>query len=137
MCMAPPLIAVVDDEAPVGRALTRLLRLAELSVETFASGAAFLSSLKNHTPDCVILDLHMPQMDGFEVQCRLAQTGVRVPVIAITGRDSPQARERALAGGAAAYLPKPVDRQVLLNAIAVAIAASMDLSLRTFRSPPP
>jgi FixJ family two-component response regulator len=120
--MARPLIAVVDDEAPVGKALKRLLRLAGLSVETFASGAAFLSSLQDHPADCVVLDLHMPQMDGFEVQRRLAQTGARVPVIAITGRDSAQARERALAGGATAYLAKPVDGQALLNAIAVAIA---------------
>ena len=120
--MVRALIAVLDDEAAVGKALSRLLRLAGLSVETFASGAAFLNSLQDHTPDCVVLDLHMPQMDGFEVQRRLAQAGVRVPVIAITGRDSPQARERALAGGATAYLPKPVDRQALLDAIAAAIA---------------
>jgi two-component system, LuxR family, response regulator FixJ len=120
--MAQPFIAVVDDEAPVGKALNRLLRLAGLSVETFSSGAAFLDSLQDHPVDCVVLDLHMPQMDGFEVQRRLAQRGPRVPVIAITGRDSPQAREQALAGGATAYLVKPVDRQALLNAIAVAIA---------------
>ena len=120
--MARPLVAIVDDEAPVGKALSRLLRLAGLSVETFASGAAFLNSLQDRPADCVVLDLYMPQMDGFEVQCRLAQAGVQVAVIAITGRDSPQARERALAGGATAYLPKPVDRQALLNAIAAAIA---------------
>ena len=121
--MARPLVAIVDDEAPVGKALTRLLRLAGLSVETFASGAAFLNSLQDRPADCVVLDLHMPQMDGFEVQACLAQQqGPRVPVIVITGRDSPQARQRALAGGAAAYLAKPLDHQTLLEAIAVAIA---------------
>ena len=120
--MARPLISVVDDEAPVGKALQRLLRCAGLNAETFASGAAFLDSLQTHTPDCVILDLHLPQMDGFEVQDRLAQADARVPVIVITGRDSPQARERALAGGAVAYLPKPVDGPALLDAIAVATA---------------
>lgn len=123
--MARPFIAVVDDEPPVGKALSRLLRSSGLSVETFASGAAFLDSLQGRPPDCVVLDLHMPQMDGFEVQYRLTQTGARVPVIAITGRDSPQARERALAGGATAYLPKPVDGQALLDAIAVAIAPNL------------
>ncbi|MBV9492254.1 MAG: response regulator [Verrucomicrobia bacterium] len=122
MNVAQPLIAVVDDEASVSIALRRLLRSAKLAVETFASGVAFLSSLQNHVPDCVVLDLHMPQMDGFEVQRRLAQAGARVPVIIITGRDTLQARERALAGGAAAYLLKPVDDQALLGAIAVAIA---------------
>ena len=124
MNVAQPLIAVIDDEASVSMALRRLLHSAKLGVETFASGVAFLNSLQNHVPDCVVLDLHMPQMDGFEVQRRLAQAGVRVPVIILTGRDSLQARERALAGGAAAYLPKPVDDRALLGAIALAIAAA-------------
>ena len=122
MSIARPLIAVVDDEACVSKALKRLLRTAGHKVETFASGAAFLNWLQSETPDCVVLDLHMPQVDGFAVQARLAQQGVRVPVVAITGRDTPQARERALAGGAAAYLAKPLEDEALLEAIAVAIA---------------
>ena len=123
MSIARPLIAVVDDEACVSKALKRLLRTAGLAVETFASGAAFLNWLQSETPDCVVLDLHMPQMDGFEVQACLAQKqGLGVPVIVVTGRDSPQARQRALAGGATAYLTKPLDDQALLEAIAVAIA---------------
>ena len=123
MSIAPsPLIAVVDDEACVSKALKRMLRTAGLRAETFASGAAFLNWLQSETPDCVVLDLHLPQMDGFAVQARLAQQGVRVPVIVITGRDSLQARERAMAGGAAAYLAKPLKDEALLEAIAVAIA---------------
>ena len=117
-----PLIAVVDDEACVSKALKRLLRTAGLRAETFTSGAAFLKWLQSETPACVVLDLHLPQVDGFEVQARLAQQGARVPVVAITGRDTPQARERALTGGAAAYLAKPVEDEALLEAIAVAIA---------------
>ena len=65
MSIARPLIAVVDDEACVSKALKRLLRSAGLNVETFASGAAFLNWLQSETPDCVVLDLHMPQVDGF------------------------------------------------------------------------
>ena len=123
MSSVRPLIAVVDDEACVSKALQRLLRSEGLRVETFASGPAFLDWLQRDRPDCVVLDLHMPQMDGFEVQACLAQKqGLRVPVIVVTGRDSPQARRRALAGGAAAYLTKPLDHQALLEAIAVAIA---------------
>ena len=122
MSVVRPLIAVVDDEACVSKALKRLLRTAGLAVETFASGAAFLNWLQSETPDCVILDLHLPQMDGFEVQARLAQQGARLPVIAITGRDTPQARQRAMAGGAAAYLAKPVEDEALLEAIALTIA---------------
>ena len=65
------LIAVVDDEEAVRTALRRLLRSASLDVETFSSGAEFLESVKEHQPDCVVLDLHMPQVSGFAVQaCR-------------------------------------------------------------------
>jgi FixJ family two-component response regulator len=116
-----PLIAVVDDDEPVCQALNRLLRSAGLNVETFASGFEFLKSLRDHTPDCVVLDLQMPQVDGFQVQSQLAEKGVTVPVVVITGWDAPHAYERAREEGAIAYLRKPVDDQALLDAIAIAI----------------
>jgi FixJ family two-component response regulator len=115
------LIAVVDDEESVRLALRRLLRSASLNVETFASGLEFLDSLKEHQPDCLVLDLHMPQVSGFAVQARLAERGLRVPTVVITGHDAEETRARALAGGAAAYLRKPVDDQALLDAINLAI----------------
>ena len=116
------LIAVVDDEEAVRTALRRLLRSASLDVETFSSGAEFLESVKEHQPDCVVLDLHMPQVSGFAVQTRLAESGIRLPTVVITGYDAEVTRERALAGGAAAYLRKPVDGQALLDAIAAAVS---------------
>jgi FixJ family two-component response regulator len=121
-----PLIAVVDDEEPVRIALRRLLRSADLDVEMFPSGAEFLDSLESHQPDCVVLDLHMPRVNGFAVQARLAETHLRLPVVVITGHDSSETRERALAGGVSAYLRKPVDDQTLLDAIAIAIAHPSD-----------
>lgn len=102
------------------RAMQRLFRAAGLKVEAFEGGAEFLTSLQTHQPDCVILDLHMPGMSGFDVQERLCAARVRVPVIVITGHDMPEARERALAAGAAAYFRKPVDGQALLDAIITA-----------------
>ena len=60
-----PLIAVVDDEESIRKALTRLLQSAGLDVETFTSGVTFLASIANRRPDCVVLDLHMPAMNGF------------------------------------------------------------------------
>jgi FixJ family two-component response regulator len=122
MSIERPFIAVVDDEACVSKALKRLLRTAGFGAEAFASGGAFLNWLQRETPDCIVLDLHLPQVDGFVVQARLAQQGVRVPVIVITGRDNPETRQRAMAGGAAAYLAKPLEAEALLEAIAVAIA---------------
>ena len=122
MSKSRPLIAVVDDEESVAKALNRLLRSAGLDAETFTSGRKFLHSLQDHPPDCVVLDLHMPEVDGFEVLSQLAQTPAQVPVVVISGRDTLRARERAIVGGATAYLRKPVDGQALLDAIAVAIA---------------
>ena len=115
-------IAVVDDEEPVRKALQRLLRSAGMDVETFPSGAEFLDSLLTSEPDCLVLDLHMPGVNGFEVQTRLAKSGTRLPVVVITGHDTPEAQARSLAGGASAYLLKPIDDRVLLAAIAAAIA---------------
>jgi FixJ family two-component response regulator len=111
------LVAVVDDEEPIRKALSRLLRLAGFKIETFASGAEFFESLRHRAPDCLILDLHMPVMDGFEVESQLAQGDFQIPVVAITGRDAPKDRERILERGVAALLQKPLDGQVLVAAI--------------------
>jgi len=120
MGRALPLLAVVDDDADVRTALTRLLASAGFSVEAFASGADFLRSLEHHDPDCAVLDLHMPDMSGFDVQGALAGHST-VPVVVITGQDTPESRTRALGLGAKAYLCKPVDDEALLAAIAVAV----------------
>ncbi len=127
MSQTRPLIAVVDDEEPVRIALRRLLRSANLDVETFPSGAEFLDSLKSHQPDCIVLDLHMPQVNGFAVQARLTERHLRLPVVVITGHDSSETRDRAVAGGISAYLRKPVDDQTFLEAITNAIAYPSDI----------
>jgi FixJ family two-component response regulator len=117
-----PLIAVVDDEAPIRKALTRLLNSAGFAVEAFPSGVEFMKFIKTHRPDCLVLDLHMPVMDGFQVQELLGQAGHTIPVIVVTGHDSPDSRERAMAGRPVAYLRKPVDDQTLLDAIELAMS---------------
>jgi FixJ family two-component response regulator len=120
---APLYIAVVDDEPSVCKAFARLLRAAKFDVGTFCSGAEFVASLGDRAPDCVVLDLHMPGMNGFDVQSRLSEDpALRVGVVIVTAHDSPAAQERALAGGAAAYLRKPVEAKPFLDAIRAAIA---------------
>jgi FixJ family two-component response regulator len=114
------LVAIVDDEEPIRKALSRLLRLAGFKVETFASGSEFLEALRNDPPKCVILDLHMPGIDGFEVESRLTQDHFNIPVIAITGRDALKDRERILQRGVAALLQKPLDGEALVAAITTA-----------------
>lgn len=116
-----PLVAVVDDEPDVRRALQRLLRSAGFAVETYATGAAFLDDYAAHAPDCVLLDLHMPGCNGFEVQVGLARIGADVPVVMITGNDAAGARAQALANGATAYLCKPMDASELLAVVSRAV----------------
>jgi FixJ family two-component response regulator len=123
MSQANRRIAVVDDESSVRKALERLIRSAGMSVATYASGDEFLAAVALAVPDCVVLDLHMPGATGFAVQARLARLAIRVPVVVITGHDTPESRQRAVAGGAAAYLLKPVDERALLEAIVAAIEA--------------
>jgi FixJ family two-component response regulator len=123
---AKSLIAVVDDEESVRKALERLIRSAGYSVAAYASGAEFLRSTQRDCTDCVVLDLHMPEINGFEVQAALSHTGARVPVVVITGDDSPESHARAMGRGAKAYLRKPVDGSTLLDAIRCAV----DLNLK-------
>jgi len=115
-----PLVAIVDDEEPIRKALKRLMRAANLEAEAFASGADFLDSLVNRRPDCVILDLHMPGMSGLHVLQRLRQSGLALPAIVITAYDEPETRTHCLAAGAAAYLRKPFEDRLLLDAVASA-----------------
>jgi FixJ family two-component response regulator len=126
-----PLIAVVDDEEPIRKALRRLLASAGLDVETFSSGTAFLESLPDHQPDCVVLDLHMPIVSGFDVQVRLAACRMPVPVVILTGHDSDETRDRALAGRPVAYLRKPVNDQTLLDAIELGLKTGPPRTVRT------
>jgi FixJ family two-component response regulator len=117
-----PLVAVVDDEESVRRALERLFRSAGLETETFPSGGAMLEDLARREPDCVVLDLHMPGMSGFELQGLLAQRSRRIPVVVLTAQDTPETFARAMEGGASAYLRKPVDGDALLAAVLASCA---------------
>ena len=116
-------VAIVDDDESVRRALQRLLHASDLIAETYASGQEFLDSLKSRRrPDCLVLDLQMPGMNGLEVQRELTNAGLRLPVVVITGHDESGAGARCLSAGAAAYLRKPFDDRTILDAIAAAVA---------------
>jgi CheY-like chemotaxis protein len=122
MSIRRSLVAIVDDEPSIGRALVRLLKSAHFRAEAFTSGADFLASLPRSRPDCVVLDLQMPLMTGIEVQERLAQEQPAPPsrrpaVIVITAYDEPGTREQCMALGAACYLRKPIEGDTLLESI--------------------
>lgn len=114
-------IAIVDDEDSVRVALRRLLRSAGFDAVAFSSGMEILEYVRSHKPACIVLDLHMPVMNGFEVQRELAISAASIPVVIVTGHDTEESCARAWAGGACAYLLKPVNDQMLIDAIMSAI----------------
>ena len=117
-------IAIIDDDESVRRAIRRLFVSSGLRAEVFASGRDFLDSLARGRPDCIVLDLQMPGLNGVEVLNALARAGLRVPAIIVTGHDEPESRMRCLAAGAAAYLCKPFDDAALLRAVGEVVGDS-------------
>lgn len=118
-----PYVAIVDDEEPVRKALTRLLRASGLDAESFATGKDFLDAAAQREPDCVLLDLHMPRMSGLQVLRTLQTTRRTLPIVVITAHDARETREQCLAAGAAAYLRKPLEQGELLDTITTALGA--------------
>jgi len=109
MACAAPWIAVVDDDPSVLKALRRLLRTHAFHPKTFASAREFLGVLSDGLPECLIVDLQMPEMSGLELHQHLTSEGIAIPTIIITAHDDGDARRRCEAAGAAAYLLKPLE----------------------------
>ena len=114
-------VAIVDDDSAVRKALSRLLGASTIQAQSFASGREFLDSLGSGVPDCLILDLQMPEMTGLELQGELVRLGARIPTIVITAHNESGLRERCLAAGAIAFLVKPLDSTELLASINSAV----------------
>jgi len=124
MSQPRPVIAIVDDDESVCRAIRRLVRLLGMQADTFTSGQEFVEMLDGvplvHV-DCVVLDIQMPGMTGLEVQERLARSGHLLPVIFITAHDEVGMRERALAAGAVAFIRKPFNDELLIKTLDVVL----------------
>jgi FixJ family two-component response regulator len=119
-------VSIVDDDRVVREALVGLMRSAGFSTTAFSSAEEFLSLAQRDDIACLILDVRLPGISGFELQSQLAATvsNHRLPVIFITARDDEATRQRALKGGAVAFLPKPVRREALLSAVHLALQQS-------------
>ena len=115
-------VAVVDDDHSVRRGLQRLLRAAGYRVETYSSAHEFLARDRVVPPACLLLDVSMPGQSGLRLHQALLTTGREVPVIFITGHADVEMEARAMKAGAAAFLYKPFDEDVLLRAVEQAIA---------------
>jgi FixJ family two-component response regulator len=123
MATTKPLIAVVDDDRSVIKSLARMLRMAGYAVETFGSAREFLASLPAFVPQCLVLDVHLPEMSGLELQNRLAAQGPCLPVIFMTAHDTPQTRESIHRAGGFGLFLKPFANEALLQAVREAIGS--------------
>jgi FixJ family two-component response regulator len=112
-----PWIAIVDDDPSVLKGLARLLKARGFDARTYTSAREFLGVLHEGLPECLIVDLQMPDMTGLELQRHLTRIGLRIPTIVITAHNEAGARERCEIAGAAAFLSKPLQDTLLLAAI--------------------
>jgi two-component system response regulator FixJ len=117
-----PVIHVVDDDAAIRRSLERLLASAGFTPVCYETPVAFLAAASGRLTGCVLLDLWMPGMDGLEVQARLRQMGVLLPVIVMTAGGDVQTAVRAMKAGAIDFIEKPFDDEILLSAIEASLA---------------
>jgi len=117
-------VHVVDDDEAIRHSVGFLLRKAGHRVETYASGTIFLKAVSRATTGCILLDVRMPDIDGLEVQKRLAETGIALPIIMLTGHGDVALAVRAIKAGALEFLEKPFERASLLDAIDQALAQS-------------
>jgi FixJ family two-component response regulator len=117
MAEPSPWIAIVDDDTSVLKALTRLLRARALHARTYESAQEFLAALPAGLPECLILDLQMPEMNGLELLQHLTRQGIRVPTIIISAHGDLGVRQRCASAGAIAFLSKPLQDTSLFAAI--------------------
>jgi len=114
-------IVVVDDDGSVRQGLERLIRSVGWHAETFASAQEFLARDWTEPPSCVVLDMQLPDVSGLELQKRMAEIALNVPIVFLTGHGSIPSSVQAMKAGAIEFLTKPVDEKALLRAIREAV----------------
>ena len=110
-------VVIVEDDPSMSRALARILRLGGIAAKAYVSGEVLLASETLAGVRCLIVDVQLPEMNGFELRTRLATMVALPPIVFITAFDSPEARAQALAAGAAAFLTKPFSGKTLLETV--------------------
>jgi FixJ family two-component response regulator len=110
-------VAILDDDPSVRSAISRLLNASGMISGPFASSHELFNTIALFDPDCIVLDLYMPGLDGLEVMQYLRQTGIKAPVILITAQDDPSLQETCLKAGAIAFMRKPLQATELLEII--------------------
>jgi DNA-binding NtrC family response regulator len=117
---------VVDDDVSAREGVARLIRSAGVMTKTFASGEEFLASPRPKMPSCLVLDLNLPGLSGLDLQQALAQSGVQVPIIFLSGHGDIPTTVRALRAGAINFLTKPFEDEDLLNAVRQCLSSDLE-----------
>jgi len=121
MNVASDIVYLLDDEPEMVRALTRLLRAKKLEVRGFTSVQAFLDAYRPEGNACLVLDVAMPELDGLELQRRLTNQGILIPIIFLTGHGDIPMSVSAIKAGATDFLTKPVEAGTLARAVRAAL----------------
>jgi FixJ family two-component response regulator len=116
-------VCLLDDDPSVLKGLGRLFSSADLHTEMFSDPEGFLRYAQTHRPVVALIDVHMPQMNGLEVQSQLRRISPSTRVIIFTGKEDPRVRSTALDGGASAFFTKPFDDEELLTAVRLALTS--------------
>lgn len=114
------LVHIVDDEEVIRRSAGFMLRTSGFAVKVWESGTALLKDIRHIDPGCILLDVRMPEMDGLSVQQALAERGVTLPVVIMTGHGDIAIAVRAMKAGAVDFIEKPFEKATLLGALAIA-----------------
>jgi len=115
------IVAIVDDDLSFREGVSSLIRAAGWKVETFASAEEFLARPRAEAPSCLLLDLQLPDLSGLDLQKRMAEGDLDVPIVFITGHGDIPASVQAMKAGAVEFLTKPFDKEQLFRAIAEAM----------------
>ena len=121
MSIEHPVVFIIDDDASVRKALTNLLRSVGLRVEAFGTAQEFLTMKRPDGPGCLVLDVRLPGSSGLDLQRQLAESGIQLPIIFVTGHADIEMSVQAMKAGAVEFLTKPFREQVLLDAVQHAI----------------
>jgi FixJ family two-component response regulator len=118
---APPVVVVIDDDAPLREALSSLFRSVGLRVRTFGSAQEFLQSGAPDGPSCLVLDVRLPGLSGLDFQAELAKANIHIPIVFMTGHGDIPMTVRAMKAGAVEFLPKPFRDQDMLDAVQIGL----------------
>jgi two-component system response regulator FixJ len=128
------MIHIVDDDEAIQRSAGFMLKTSGFAVTTYESGASFLIAARDAEPGCVLLDVRMPEMDGSAVQRVMAERGIAMPVVVLTGHGDVSIAVQAMKAGAVDFIEKPFEKAVLLTAIAAAFDRLDDADGRACRA---